>query len=51
MVLDMPDREYRSSFSGGDGFAISHYDILQQDYWRNPVSARFPVGNKTLLYA
>ena len=51
MVFDMPDREYRNSFSGGGGFAISYYDILQQDYWRNPFSALFLGGRKTLFYA
>ena len=47
----MPDWEYRNSFSDWGGFAISHYDILQQDCWRNSFSALFLGGNKTLLYA
>ena len=47
----MPDREYRNPFSGWGGFTISHYDILQQDYWRNPFSALFLVGSKTLFQA
>ena len=51
MVFDMPDWEYRNPFSGWSGFAISHYNILQQDYWRNPVSALFLDGKKTLFYA
>jgi hypothetical protein len=27
------------------------YKILQHDYWRNPFSALFLGGNKTLFYA
>ena len=42
------DRIVEKLFAGA---AFSRYKVLQHDYWRNPFSALFLGGKKTLFYA
>jgi len=51
MVYRMLYRQYYHPRTAWRRTAFSRYKILQQDYWRNPFSALFLGGKKTLFYA